>query len=203
MKKRKVIVPLISLAFFLLIGLKVRNTNEGILFDKLILDIIHRNPNNGLIIIMKGISFIGSAYFLIPAIVGALNYTIIKKDYYISKLLIVSTLGSYLANFLLKLLFQRVRPLEYFLVDQGGLSYPSGHSMVAMTLYMTLAYIVNLRLGEEKKKKIIQFFLYAMIILMGISRLYLGVHWPTDILGGYLAGYIFFRIQIYLSTLTI
>lgn len=196
MKKRKIIILYISLLLFLIIGFMARNTNEGILFDEFLLKIIHENHNSIIFILMKAISFIGSAYFLVPVMFVTIIYTIIKKNYYITKLLLLSTLGSYITNFLLKKIFQRVRPLEYFLVDQGGLSYPSGHSMVTMTFYMTLAYIITKRLKEKEYKKWIFLFSYTMIILMGVSRLYLGVHWPTDVIGGYLIGYVYFNLSI-------
>ncbi len=196
MKKRITMFLLLSIFLFLTIGLMVRNTNEGILFDVIILEILHKNHNPILFAIMKLISFIGSAYFMIPAMIIAIIYTIIKKNYYVSKLLVLSTLGSYIVNFLLKMIFQRGRPLGYFLVDQGGLSYPSGHSMVTMTFYMTLAYIFGKITKKKENKKWVYLFSYIMITLMGISRLYLGVHWPTDIIGGYLMGYVYFNLSI-------
>lgn len=196
MNKRKAITLSISILLFLIIGCMARASNEGILFDILILDNLHKNHNPIVFFIMKIISFIGSAYFLVPVIIIAMIYTTVKKRYYISKLLLLSTLGSYTANFLLKLIFQRGRPLKYFLVEQGGFSYPSGHSMVTMTLYMTLAYIISKEMEGKVNKKWIYIFSYTIIILMGISRLYLGVHWPTDVIGGYLIGYVYFSLII-------
>lgn len=196
MKQRKKLFLSIVILVFLIIGIMVRNTNEGILFDVFILDVIHKQHSTLLFTIMKIVSFIGSAYFLIPVMLVTLIYTTIKKKYYISKLLLSSTLGSYIMNFVLKMIFQRGRPLEYFLVDQGGLSYPSGHSMVTMTFYMTLAYIISKVIRKKDNKKWIYLFSYTMIILMGISRLYLGVHWPTDVIGGYLIGYVYFNLSI-------
>lgn len=196
MKRKNIIIIFILIILFLFIGFSVRNTSEGILFDKIILDLIHQETNPIIFEIMKFISFVGSAYFLIPLMIIVIVYTICKRKYYILKLLTISTLGSYIANFILKIIFSRTRPLDYFLVEQGGLSYPSGHSMVTMTFYMTLAYIVSKSIRDKSKKKWIYLFAYTMIILMGISRLYLGVHWPTDVLGGYLIGYVLFYISI-------
>ncbi len=198
MKKKDIINIAIPTVIFILIGILVRNTSEGILFDRMILDLIHRVDNKIVFAIMKFISFIGSAYFLIPLMILAMSYTIYKRKYRISKLLITATLGSYILNFILKNIFSRTRPLEYFLVEQGGLSYPSGHSMVTMTFYMTIAYIVSRNIKDKSSKKYIYIFIYTMISLMGISRLYLGVHWPTDVIGGYLIGYVFFYISVIL-----
>ncbi len=196
MKKKNILVITILTLLFLIIGISVRGTGEGIVFDKIILDLLHSKINPLIFSIMKIISFIGSAYFLIPTILISVLYTLYKKKYYITKLLLISTLGSYILNFILKMIFRRTRPLDYFLVEQGGMSFPSGHSMVTMTFYMTLAYIASKNIKDKTKKKWIYLFSYTMIILMGISRLYLGVHWPTDVIGGYLIGYVFFYMTI-------
>ena len=195
MKKKNIIIITIFIIIFLFIGISVRNTSEGILFDKIILDAIHKEANPILFPLMKAISFVGSPYFLIPIMILTMIYTLYKKKYYILKLLSLSTLGSYIINFILKNIFSRTRPVDYFLVEQGGLSFPSGHSMVTMTFYMTLAYLASKKIRDKSKVKWIYLFAYTMIILMGISRLYLGVHWPTDIIGGYLIGHVFFYIS--------
>lgn len=193
-RRTKTIVLGLMLLLFVVIGFIVKGTSEGILFDIKVMDYIHSETNEGLLGVMKFISFIGSEKFLIPAIGIIVLYNLLKKDFYISKLLILSTLGSYLLNFLLKLFFQRGRPFDYFLVNQGGLSYPSGHSMVTMTLYSTIAFLLAKKTESICAKRLIYLLSFVMICLMGMSRLYLGVHWPTDIVGGYLMGYIFYSI---------
>ncbi len=198
MKKKNIIIISILILLFLIIGIMVRNESGGILFDKIILNLIHKNENPILFPIMKGISFVGSAYFLIPFVLVLVVYNFYKKKPYTIKLLLISTLGSYLANFILKNIFNRTRPLDHFLVEQGGLSYPSGHSMVAMTFYMTLAYLFTKNMRDQKKRNWIYILASIMVVLMGVSRLYLGVHWPTDIIGGYSIGYVYFLISIHI-----
>ncbi|MCQ4925346.1 phosphatase PAP2 family protein [Tissierella carlieri] len=186
----------LMLIIFLILGFMVNGSSEGILFDVDIMKYIHNNTNPRILSFMKFISFIGSVNFLLPVTAMGISYTLIKKKYYISKLLLLSTLGSYLLNYLLKQFFQRTRPLEFFLVNQGGLSFPSGHSMVTMTLYSTIAFLLAKKVDDDRKKKLIHIISFVMICLMGISRIYLGVHWPTDVIGGYLIGYIFYCISI-------
>lgn len=193
-KKSKTFVLGLMLIVFLIIGFMVKGTNEGILFDVKVMDYIHSRTNQSLLGLMKFISFIGSEKFLIPTIAIVVLYNLIKKKNYIPKLLVLSTLGSYLLNFLLKQFFQRGRPFDYFLVNQGGLSYPSGHSMVTMTLYSTIAFLLAKKTEKIWGKRLIHLLSIVIICLMGISRLYLGVHWPTDVIGGYLMGYIFYSI---------
>lgn len=195
-KNAKFIILSLSLILFFTLGYMVKGSTEGILFDLTIMEYIHNNTNPLLLSIMNFISFIGSENFLIPITAMVISYTLIKKKYYISKLLLISTLGSYSLNYILKQIFQRSRPFEYFLVNQGGLSFPSGHSMVTMTLYSTIAFLLAEKLQDKGKKGLIYIITFVMICLMGISRIYLGVHWPTDVIGGYLAGYIFYYLTV-------
>lgn len=196
MKKNnfKLIFILACLIIFVSIGLAVRNSSEGILFDEFLLEIIHSNTNPYLLSLMKFISFIGSGYFLVPVISIGVIYSLKKNERYISKLLLLSSLGSWIVNFLLKQIFHRTRPLDFILVKQGGLSYPSGHSMVTMSMYLTISYLLSKK--YENKKTLIYSLSTIFILLMGISRMYLGVHWPTDIIGGYIGGYLFFSLYI-------
>lgn len=195
-KKNKIIILSLMIIIFFTLGFMVKGSSDGILFDVKVLEFIHNVRNPQILSIMKFISFIGSEKFLLPVTAMVIAYTLIKKNYYVSKLLLISTLGSYLLNYLLKQVFHRVRPLVFFLVNQGGYSYPSGHSMVTMTLYSTIAFLLGKKVEDSRNKKLIHIIAFVMICLMGISRLYLGVHWPTDVIGGFLAGYIFYYLSI-------
>ncbi len=195
-KKIKIIILCLMIIVFFAMGYMVKESYEGILFDVALMEYLHNSTNPMITSIMKFISFIGSATFLVPAIAMVIAYAIVKKKYYITKLILLSTAGSWILNFLLKEIFQRTRPVEYFLVNQGGLSYPSGHSMVTMTFYSTIAYLLANGTKNVNKKRLIKLIAYVMIIMMGISRIYLGVHWPTDVLGAYLIGYIFYYLSI-------
>ena len=167
---------------------------KGILFDQIIMDFIHGNINQMVFEIMKTVSFLGSERFLFPVLGTIIVYLIIKKRYYVAGLLLTSSLGSWVVNFILKQLFRRTRPIEYFLVNQGGLSYPSGHSMVTMTIFLTIDYLFTRNNQNKHDNRGVCMFVTFYILLMGVSRVFLGVHWPTDIIGGYAAGYIFYEI---------
>lgn len=197
MKRNRSIILLSILAIiFFIIGFVVRDSAEGILFDKYILEQIHNNRNPMVFKIMKLLSFIGSEKFLFPVVGMLIIYMLIKKKYYISKILLINSLGSSILNNLFKQIFSRTRPLEFMQVKQGGLSYPSGHSMVTMSLYLSIAYILSKDIEDLNKKRKIYICSIIYIFLMGISRLYLGVHWPTDIIGGYIMGYILYYLSI-------
>lgn len=195
-KRHHGIFTILAFILFLIIGVMVRNSASGVLFDVSLMNAIHTIENQVVFSIMKFISFIGSGYFLFPAVGVAFIYAILKKKYYISKLLLVSSLGCWMVNHLLKLVFNRTRPLDFFLVQQGGLSYPSGHSMVSMSMYLTFAYLLCRSDRFKDKKRLVYALALTYVLIMGLSRLYLGVHWPTDIIGGFAVGFVYFNTVV-------
>jgi undecaprenyl-diphosphatase len=89
----------------------------------------------------------------------------------------------------LKLVVNRPRP-EYQIVDplHSGLSFPSGHSLLAVVLGEVIVYLVGLWVKPLLLRRAIQATLIAMVIGMGASRVYLGVYWPSDVIGSYVLG---------------
>ena len=97
----------------------------------------------------------------------------------------------------LKYIIQRPRPpLEERLISQSGYSYPSGHSMMAMCLYGVLIYLINTKLKNKKLKIILTIILSIIILLIGVSRIYVRVHYPSDVLGAYLLTILILIINI-------
>ena len=103
-----------------------------------------------------------------------------------------------MVNSSLKLIFLRERPTD-MLIDIGGYSYPSGHSFVSMAFYGLLIYLVAKLDIKKKTKNIIIILLSILVLLIGTSRIYLGVHYPSDVLGGFIGGIIYLIIYIEIS----
>lgn len=135
---------------------------------------------------MRDISALGSVTVVIVITVLASGFLIIKKRYQILNILLSAVLGGGLFDLLLKEVFYRPRPqVVPHLVNVDSLSYPSGHSVMSAAVYLTLALIL---LNLDIKRNIKIYFLYSaifLILIIGISRIYLGVHYPSDVLGGW------------------
>lgn len=133
------------------------------------------------------------------AIVASLLY--FKNWKYILQTVFVLILAS-ISNVMLKRLVNRARPGAEHLVVVETLSYPSGHAMGAMAFYGFLIYLVyRFKIGHPLLKWGIIFLLLVIILSIGISRIYLGVHYPSDIVGGYIAGLIWVFLCILLFNL--
>jgi undecaprenyl-diphosphatase len=123
---------------------------------------------------------------MISAVVG---FLLLRQSYGAMWLVIAATLGGLLASTLLKELFSRDRPsIVPHLSHVATSSFPSGHSMLSAVVYLTLGALLG-RLMESRVLK--AYFLFVALILttlVGLSRVYMGVHFPTDVLAGWAAG---------------
>jgi undecaprenyl-diphosphatase len=139
--------------------------------------------------VMKDITALGSSAVLTILTLAALGYLIIERKYHAAAFLLVAMLGGTALSTLLKLGFDRPRP---DLVAHGAqvysASFPSGHALMSAVAYLTLGALLG-RVQKGHRAKL--YFLAVAIVLtllVGISRLYLGVHWPTDVLAGWCIG---------------
>ena len=106
-------------------------------------------------------------------------------------LLLITLAGAAVLVVVLKLAFHRARPVPYFgLKTPGTYSFPSGHALFAMCLYSILASLIAGRISGRTLRVLIWMFAGVLIASIGFSRIYLGVHYPTDVIAGYAAGFI-------------
>ncbi|NLC89797.1 MAG: phosphatase PAP2 family protein [Clostridiaceae bacterium] len=105
---------------------------------------------------------------------------------------------TFAVNNLLKVIFQRGRPLDFFQISQGGSSFPSGHAMVAVAFYLLAALMLA---KAFPRLKWLAAVIGAVSFLPGLSRLFMGVHYPTDVVLGWLLGVsaAFFWYEVWLQ----
>ena len=101
----------------------------------------------------------------------------------------LSALGGLAIYKPMKHLFSRARPdVSLHLVEQGGFSFPSGHSTTSIIVYGLLFYLIRKHCKNEKLRNILSALCLFMAVFIGPSRIYVGVHWPTDVLCGWFIG---------------
>lgn len=133
--------------------------------------------------IAKFITNFGGAIFLI---ILTITLFVLIKNKKIGLSIILNLIVITGLNQILKYILQRPRPTEYRLIEETGFSFPSGHSMVSMAFYGYLIYLIYKYVKNKDLKWISIVLLSILICSIGISRIYLGVHYTSDVLGGFL-----------------
>lgn len=203
MNKKLKLTVFAGTSLFLLIGFGVVSIlvhgKKVVLFDELIINFFHGLESHFLTTIMSFFTYLGS----IPSIVF-LSISILLIFYMVFKirselLLFLGVIaGANILFFTLKQIFERARPDLNRLVEVGGYSFPSGHSTNAIAFYGILAFILWRHISTRWGRTIVIILSSAMILMIGLSRIYLGVHYPSDVIGGFLVGGLWLTITIWL-----
>ena len=135
--------------------------------------------------IVKFITNFGGVIGLIVIAIITSTILIINKKKLMGILLLVNLACSALLNQILKRIVQRPRPTEYRLIEESGYSFPSGHSMISTAFYGFLIYLIFKNVKNKYVKWTSIIFLSILIALIGISRIYLGVHYTSDVMAGF------------------
>ena len=138
--------------------------------------------NDILTVIMKIITSFGNA---IPVLLIAIIIIINTKDKKMPIWIILNLFFATVLNQILKYIVQRNRPEGYRLIDESGYSFPSGHSMVSTAFYGFLIYLVIKKVKNKYLINVLVILLGTLIVLIGFSRVYLGVHYASDVIAGF------------------
>lgn len=180
---------LLSLGVIALFAKIVEDVVEGESrrFDETVLLWVHWYSPGWLDGVMRFVTVLGYYWVVLPLLAVA-AYAFYRKGWRISAaLLVVATLGGIALTAVLKNVFERARPdLFESAYVESSYSFPSGHATMAVGFYGTLALLVAWRLTGLRRWAVVLAGV-ALVLLIGFSRLYLGVHYPTDVLAGFLA----------------
>ena len=137
------------------------------------------------------LSFIGSTLFLTVATAVVIVVFALRKWGREARLFALTMIGASLLNITLKLAFKRARPEPFFdLAAPATYSFPSGHSLASCCFFAGLAAILSGRVKSRRSRMLIWIAASIMFLLIGLSRIYLGVHYTTDVIAGFSAALI-------------
>lgn len=143
--------------------------------------------------IAKFMTNFGGAIFVI-SLTTILFFVIKDKKIGIS---IITNLGIVtILNQIIKFIMQRPRPTEFRIIEETGYSFPSGHSMVSLAFYGYLIYLIYKYINNKHLKRTLIIILSVLICIIEVSRIYLGVHYTSDVLGGFLISFAYLIIYI-------
>ena len=179
---KKMLICYIAIGLFIILTILVK-LHVTKPFDTILESFVIGIRSDKLTGFMTTITSISRAYFLITVSIILLFVLKNKKH----ALLIITNLTCvFLSSQLLKLIFRRSRPDGEQLVSVMGYSYPSGHAMVSLAYFSFILYLINKKITNKLLKTILTIITIILIILIGFSRIYLGVHYITDIIAGFL-----------------
>ena len=166
-------------------------------FDLAVFEMIRPMISSRTTSLVNFFTFFGGQFFLIPAnlLLIAYMFFIEKNKWFALQVLSVS-ISSLLLMFFLKYLFQRPRPISPLLTEVRGMSFPSGHAFMSFAFFGLLIYIIY----EEVKNKWLKLSLILFFILMtlaiGFSRIYLRVHYASDVIVGFATSLVWLVVAV-------
>ena len=195
--KFKIYGLIVFIATLVFIGVAV-GVQTGYLdgFDDAVRYRVYSMRSDKLTVFWRFITHSGDRYVVIILGIILLLIKSLREKYGVK--FAIAALSSTALYQIMKYIFQRPRPdLALRLIEQGGYSFPSGHSMNCLVSYGILIYLLLRYCENRRLAKLLSFGLGLLTILIGFSRVYVGVHYPTDIIGGWSLGIAVLVAMIY------
>lgn len=190
LKHKRLIIVAVSIILLLAIIEDILD-DDIITFDEKWYSFVEQHLiKNWVTYIAKFITQFGGPILLI--IIAVLISSILRNK--IGICILVNLFLATITNFTLKNILQRPRPIEHRIIDESGYSFPSGHSMVSMAFYGFLIYLIFQNVKNKYLKWCLIIILALLIVSIGISRIYLGVHYTSDVIAGFLVALAYLSI---------
>ncbi|MBL3643483.1 phosphatase PAP2 family protein [[Brevibacterium] frigoritolerans] len=180
------LVLLCMLLFFFL--LHEVQSEEALAFDTYIAELFSVGENTFSFTFFKSITYLGKSKFIgFGSLLCVLYLWIVKKDYWTMAVFSIGIAGADMLNGWIKNHVKRVRP-ENHLMETAGFSFPSGHAMVGLIFFSMVAYLIMKEIKGNSLKWAVGICFVCLILLIGVSRIAMKVHFPTDIFAGFALG---------------
>lgn len=189
----KYILAFLCLIVFGIIGFNIYNGNDMVIDGGIYNFISKYFINDYMTPFVKVLTNIGDVLCIMVVIILCM---FLFKNNKIRASIIINLVIVTGMNTLLKYLFMRDRPAFNVLVNESGYSFPSGHSMISIVFYGYLIYLIYRFISNKKIKWLLISLLSLIILIIGFSRIYLGVHYASDVIGGFCFGIFYLIIYV-------
>lgn len=171
-------------------------------FDNIIRGFAQQYAGETATALMRFVTILGSTLFLSVVFISILIIFIRQKWNRAAALLTTSMVGAIILNFVLKVSFARTRPLPFFETPlPDSYSFPSGHALFAACFYGSLAWLFAARAANRALQIGVCSAALLLILLIGLSRIYLGVHYPSDVIAGFAAAIVWVSTVILIDSM--
>lgn len=177
--------------------------DKNFTFDENVFSKIKPTVNQTTTNFMLFITFFGSQKFLVPANLILIFYFLLVRNHKTSAFQIAAiSVTSMIVMFSIKFILHRQRPLVPLISKVHGYSFPSGHTFCSVTFFGIIAYILFKNISASWLRRSAVFFLFCLTLLIAYSRVYLRLHYASDVIAGYCLGIIWllFAKQFLLRT---
>jgi undecaprenyl-diphosphatase len=178
-------VAVLALFLFAWLGSEVL-AGDTLRFDQAIRSWVHQFASSGMTSAMHAISLMGYEVLLAEVAIAFIVFAKLRWKR-AALWLAIAMIGSVLLDLALKYAYHRVRPEAFFGSPARYYSFPSGHALSSLCFYGVMAGLLSARTKSLWLRVAIWVIAGALVVAIGISRIYLGVHYPSDVLAGYLA----------------
>lgn len=201
MRNKKIGIIFLTL-ILVIIGIWSIQVKIGIvpLIDRPTRDLVEKLSNTAIFDVFRKITELGSSTFLIPFVVVMVIVLLLLYKHWFPALLFVSSIVlTHALNVAIKMVTTRERPSISVDAHAEGYSFPSGHSMIPMVGYGLVAYFIGRKLPSSTAKFAFQSTCGILVLLIGLSRYVINVHYLTDVVAGFTLGFLLLMGSIYID----
>ena len=168
-------------------------------FDAFVRDAVHQLTTPGLTHLMQAFSVLGSVAVITALSLLAICIFVYFHHVRTAALVAITMLGAGVLDLALKHTFHRARPMGFFGISPSSYSFPSGHALGSLCFYGVLAAILSARVRGRAARFCIWIATTILVTLIGFSRIFLGVHYPSDVIAGYCAAAVWVGMLVFLD----